>query len=228
MATTSPSPAPAPTPARRLFLVDGMSHIFRAFYAIRGLTDSQGHPTNAVYGFAAMLRKLIRQHRPDYLAVIFDTDQPTFRHEAFEQYKANRPRMPEDLASQLPVIREFCRAMRIPILQKDRFEADDIIGTLARKAGENRWETTIVSNDKDMFQLVNDKTRVLHQSKTDTLFDAVKVEEFFGASPEQVVDVLGLMGDSVDNVPGAPGIGGKGRPRPGTPLRQPGSPAGPK
>ena len=208
MATTSPSPAP--TPARRLFLVDGMSHIFRAFYAIRGLTDSQGHPTNAVYGFAAMLRKLIRQHRPDYLAVIFDTDQPTFRHEAFEQYKANRPRMPEDLASQLPVIREFCRAMRIPILQKDRFEADDIIGTLARKAGENRWETTIVSNDKDMFQLVNDKTRVLHQSKTDTLFDAVKVEEFFGASPEQVVDVLGLMGDSVDNVPGAPGIGGKG------------------
>ncbi len=210
MATTSPSPAPAPTPARRLFLVDGMSHIFRAFYAIRGLTDSQGHPTNAVYGFAALLRKLIRQHRPDYLAVIFDTDQPTFRHEAFEQYKANRPRMPEDLASQLPVIREFCQAMRIPILQKDRFEADDIIGTLARKAGENRWETTIVSNDKDMFQLVNDKTRVLHQSKTDTLFDAAKVEEFFGASPEQVVDVLGLMGDSVDNVPGAPGIGGKG------------------
>ncbi len=208
MATTSPSPAP--TPARRLFLVDGMSHIFRAFYAIRGLTDSQGHPTNAVYGFAAMLRKLIRQHRPDYLAVIFDTDQPTFRHEAFEQYKANRPRMPEDLASQLPVIREFCQAMRIPILQKDRFEADDIIGTLARKAGENRWETTIVSNDKDMFQLVNDKTQVLHQSKTDTLFDAVKVEEFFGAAPEQVVDVLGLMGDSVDNVPGAPGIGGKG------------------
>ncbi len=208
MATTSPSAAP--TPARRLFLVDGMSHIFRAFYAIRGLTDSQGHPTNAVYGFAAMLRKLIRQHRPDYLAVIFDTDQPTFRHEAFEQYKANRPRMPEDLASQLPVIREFCQAMRIPILQKDRFEADDIIGTLARKAGENRWETTIVSNDKDMFQLVNDKTQVLHQSKTDTLFDAVKVEEFFGAAPEQVVDVLGLMGDSVDNVPGAPGIGGKG------------------
>ena len=208
MATTSPSAAP--TPARRLFLVDGMSHIFRAFYAIRGLTDSQGHPTNAVYGFAAMLRKLIRQHRPDYLAVIFDTDQPTFRHEAFEQYKANRPRMPEDLASQLPVIREFCQAMRIPILQKDRFEADDIIGTLARKAGENRWETTIVSNDKDMFQLVNDKTQVLHQSKTDTLFDAAKVEEFFGAAPEQVVDVLGLMGDSVDNVPGAPGIGGKG------------------
>lgn len=208
MATTSPSPAPAR--ARRLFLVDGMSHIFRAYYAIRGLTDSQGHPTNAVYGFAAMLRKLIRQHRPDYLAVIFDTEQPTFRHEAFEQYKANRPRMPEDLGSQLPVIREFCQAMRIPILQKDRFEADDIIGTLASKAGENRWETTIVSNDKDMFQLVNDRTHVLHQSKTDTLFDAVKVEEFFGVAPERVVDVLGLMGDSVDNVPGAPGIGAKG------------------
>ena len=208
MATT-PRP-PDPDPPRRLFLVDGMSHIFRAYYAIRGLTDSQGHPTNAVYGFAAMLRKLIRQHRPDYLAVIFDTEQPTFRHEAFEQYKANRPRMPEDLASQLPVIREFCQAMRIPILQLDRFEADDIIGTLARQAGENRWETTIVSNDKDMFQLVNDRTRVLHQSKTDTLFDASRVEEFFGVAPERVVDVLGLMGDSVDNVPGAPGIGGKG------------------
>ena len=208
MAITSRPPAPAPP--RRLFLVDGMSHIFRAYYAIRGLTDSQGHPTNAVYGFAAMLRKLIRQHQPDYLAIIFDTDKPTFRHEAYEQYKANRPRMPEDLASQLPVIREFCQAMRIPILQLDRFEADDIIGTLARQAGENSWETTIVSNDKDMFQLVNDRTRVLHQSKTDTLFDAPKVEEFFGVAPEQVVDVLGLMGDSVDNVPGAPGIGGKG------------------
>ena len=208
MATTSPPPDP--DPPRRLFLVDGMSHIFRAYYAIRGLTDSQGHPTNAVYGFAAMLRKLIRQHRPDYLAVIFDTEQPTFRHEAYEQYKANRPRMPEDLASQLPVIREFCQAMQIPILQLDRFEADDIIGTLARQAGENRWETTIVSNDKDMFQLVNDRTRVLHQSKTDTLFDASRVEEFFGVAPERVVDVLGLMGDSVDNVPGAPGIGSKG------------------
>ena len=208
MATTSRPPAP-PAP-RRLFLVDGMAHIFRAYYAIRNLTDSQGHPTNAVYGFAAMLRKLIRQHRPDYLAVIFDSEQPTFRHEAFEQYKANRPRMPEDLASQLPAIREFCQAMRIPILQMNRFEADDLIGTLARQATENRWETTIVSNDKDMFQLVNDRTRVLHQSKTDTLFDAARVEEFFGVAPERVVDVLGLMGDSVDNVPGAPGIGGKG------------------
>ncbi len=206
----TPSRPSAPAPPRRLFLVDGMSHIFRAYYAIRGLTDSQGHPTNAVYGFAAMLRKLIRQHQPDYLAVIFDTEKPTFRHEAYEQYKANRPRMPEDLASQLPVIREFCQAMRIPILQLDRFEADDIIGTLARQAEDNRWETTIVSNDKDMFQLVNDRTRVLHQSKTDTLFDAPKVEEFFGVAPEQVVDVLGLMGDSVDNVPGAPGIGSKG------------------
>lgn len=208
MATIS-RPA-TPIPPRRLFLVDGMSHIFRAYYAIRNLTDNQGHPTNAVYGFAAMLRKLIRQHRPEYLAVIFDTEKPTFRHETFKPYKANRPRMPEDLVSQLPVIREFCQAMRIPILQLDRFEADDLIGTLARKAGEKLWETTIVSNDKDMFQLVNERTQVLHQSKTDTFFDAAKVEEFFGVAPERVVDVLGLMGDSVDNVPGAPGIGGKG------------------
>ncbi len=204
------SPSAPQTRPRRLFLVDGMSHIFRAFYAIRNLTDNQGRPTNAVYGFAAMLRKLIRQHQPDFLAVIFDSEGPTFRHEAFEAYKANRAKMPEDLAAQIPLIREFCEAMRIPILQKTRFEADDIIGTLARKAVGNHLETTIVSNDKDMFQLVNDTTRVLHQAKTDTWFDSPKVEEFFGVAPERVVDVLGLMGDSVDNVPGAPGIGEKG------------------
>ncbi len=209
LAVTKSETVPQAQP-KRLFLVDGMSHIFRAFYAIRNLTNSQGHPTNAVYGFAAMLRKLIRQHQPDYLAVIFDSGEPTFRHEAFQPYKANRTKMPDDLASQIPVIREFCAAMRIPILQMTRFEADDIIGTLARKAGQNHLETTVVSNDKDMFQLVNDSTRVLHQAKTDTLFDSAKVEEFFGVAPERVVDVLSLMGDSVDNVPGAPGIGEKG------------------
>lgn len=195
---------------KRLFLVDGMSHIFRAFYAIRHLSNSQGQPTNAVYGFASMIRKLIRQHQPDYLAVVLDTDKPTFRHESFQAYKANRTKMPDDLASQLPAIREFCQAMKIPIFQMARFEADDIIGTLALRATRNNLETVIVSNDKDMFQLVDSTVQVLHQAKTDTFFDAVKVEEFFGVAPDQVIDFLGLMGDSADNIPGAPGIGAKG------------------
>ena len=106
-----------------------MSLIFRAFYAIRHLSNSQGKPTNAIYGFASMIRKLIRQHQPDYLAIVLDTDKPTFRHEVFQAYKANRTKMPDDLASQLPSIREFCQAMKIPIFQMARFEADDIIGT---------------------------------------------------------------------------------------------------
>jgi len=194
----------------KVFLIDGMSHIFRAYYAIRGLTNSQGVPTNAVYGFATMLRKLVRQYQPLYLAVVFDGSQPTFRHESFQEYKANRAAMPEDLAVQFPYIRRFCEALRVPILELERYEADDIIGTFAHRAGERGLEVVIVSNDKDMFQLVSDEVKVLHQAKEDVLFDAARVESFFGVPPEQVVDVLGLMGDSVDNVPGAPGIGGKG------------------
>lgn len=203
-------PATGANEAPKVFLIDGMSHIFRAFYAIRGLTTSQGVPTNAVYGFASMLRKLVREYRPDYLAVVFDGSQPTFRHEAFESYKANRTAMPEDLAAQFPDIRRLCDALNIPILEMERYEADDIIGTFATKAARENFEAVIVSNDKDMFQLVGENVRVLHQAKEDTLFDPAKVEDFFGVPPGQVIDVLGLMGDSVDNVPGAPGIGEKG------------------
>jgi DNA polymerase-1 len=197
-------------PAKRLFLVDGMSHIFRAFYAIRNLSNSQGLPTNAIYGFASMLRKLMRQYRPDYMAVVFDGQQPTFRHDVFQDYKANRTEMPDGLAAQLPYIRKLCVALNVPVLEKERYEADDIIGTLAKRAERENLQAVIVSNDKDMFQLVTDKVHVLHQSKEDVLFDPSKVKEFFGVPPGQVIDVLGLMGDSVDNVPGAPGIGEKG------------------
>lgn len=195
---------------KKLFLIDGMSHIFRAFYAVRNLTNSQGIPTNAVYGFAAMLRKLLRNYRPDYVAVAFDSRRPTFRHETFEAYKANRAEMPDDLAVQLPFIRKFCKALRIPILELERYEADDIIGTLAARAAREKLEAVIVSNDKDMFQLVSEQVQVLHQAKKDTLFDPSKVKDFFGVAPEQVADVLGLMGDSSDNIPGAPCIGEKG------------------
>jgi len=207
---TAGSTATSAAPPGRVFLIDGMSHIFRSYYAIRGLTNSQGVPTNAVYGFANMLRKLIRQYQPQYLAVVFDGSQPTFRHEAFQNYKANRTAMPEDLAVQFPHIRRLCEALRIPILEMERYEADDIIGTFACRASEKNLEAVIVSNDKDMFQLVCGNVRVLHQAKEDTLFDVAKVESFFGVPPQQVIDVLGLMGDSVDNVPGAPGIGEKG------------------
>ncbi|MEW5974308.1 MAG: DNA polymerase I [Acidobacteriota bacterium] len=207
--TSAPQATKGPH-AGTLFLVDGMSHIFRAFYAIRNLSNSQGLPTNAVYGFATMLRKLMREYRPAYLAIVFDGSQPTFRHEAFEAYKANRAQMPEDLAVQIPYIRRLCEALSVPVVEMERYEADDIIGTLAKKAEAEGLETVIVSNDKDMFQLVSDRIRVLHQAKEDTVFDSEKAEAFFGVPPSQVVDVLGLMGDSVDNVPGAPGIGEKG------------------
>jgi len=199
-----------PEPIKRLFLIDGMSHIFRSFYAIRNLSNSQGLPTNAVFGFASMLRKLIRQYRPDYVAVVFDGSQPTFRHEAFQAYKAHRTEMPDDLATQLPYIRRLCEALNVPILEMERYEADDIIGTVARRAEKDNVQAVIVSNDKDMFQLVTDRVQVLHQAKEDVLFDPTKVKDFFGVPPEHVVDVLGLMGDSVDNIPGAPGIGEKG------------------
>jgi DNA polymerase I len=207
---TAGQTAMSAAPPGKVFLIDGMSHIFRAYYAIRGLTNSQGVPTNAVYGFATMLRKLIRQYQPQYLAVVFDGSQPTFRHESYQEYKANRTATPEELAVQFPYIRRLCEALRVPILELERYEADDIIGTFACRAGERNLEAVIVSNDKDMFQLVCGNVQVLHQAKEDVFFDAAKVESFFGVPPEQVIDVLGLMGDSVDNVPGAPGIGEKG------------------
>ena len=207
--TTSQASASAES-IKRVFLVDGMSHIFRSFYAIRNLSNSQGLPTNAVFGFASMLRKLIRQYQPDYVAVVFDGSQPTFRHEAFQAYKAHRTEMPDDLATQLPYIRRLCEALNVPILEIERYEADDIIGTFAKKAERDNLQAVIVSNDKDMFQLVTDQVQVLHQAKEDTVFTPAKVKEFFGVPPEHVVDVLGLMGDAVDNIPGAPGIGEKG------------------
>ena len=199
-----------PESVKRVFLIDGMSHIFRSFYAIRNLSNSQGLPTNAVFGFASMLRKLIRHYRPDYVAVVFDGSQPTFRHEAFQAYKAHRTEMPDDLAVQLPYIRRLCEALNVPILEMERYEADDIIGTFARRAEREDVQAVVVSNDKDMFQLVTDRVQVLHQAKEDVFFDPGKVKDFFGVLPEHVVDVLGLMGDAVDNIPGAPGIGDKG------------------
>jgi DNA polymerase-1 len=194
----------------RLFLVDGSSQMYRAYHAIRGLTGPDGRSTNAVYGFATMLRKLIADHSPEYIAASFDLPGRTFRDEIAADYKANRSPMPADLAEQVPLVREACEALGVPVLTFDRFEADDVIGTLARAAHDQGFDVAIVTGDKDFFQLVNDGIRVYNPRDEGTWFDAAGVVEKFGVRPDQVVDVLALMGDSIDNIKGVPGIGEKG------------------
>ncbi|MYB19518.1 MAG: DNA polymerase I [Holophagales bacterium] len=195
--------------AKRLYLIDGYSTIFRAFYAIRGLSTSTGKPTNAIYGFINMLRKLLREEEPALLGIALDVGRATVRTEAYAEYKANRAPMPEDLKAQMPAIRRAIEAFRIPILELERYEADDVIGTLGRKAQDAGYEVTIVSADKDLFQLVGERVSLLHTGREKTYGPAL-VEQDFGVPPEQVVDVLALVGDKVDNVPGVPGIGQKG------------------
>ncbi len=193
----------------RLFLIDGYSNIFRAFYAIRNLSNSRGEPTNAVYGFVNMLRKLLREERPDHVGVALDVSRRTVRSDRYEEYKANRKPMPEDLRPQVPKIREALAAYRIPVLEMTDYEADDVLGTLACKAAGEGYDVVLVSADKDLMQLVGPHVRFYHTGR-EKYYDAAAVEEDFGLPPEKVVDVLALMGDSVDNVPGVPGIGEKG------------------
>ncbi len=201
--------------AKKIFLVDAMGFIFRAYFAPMGrLNSPAGIPTKVPYLFSNMLRKLQKEHAPDYLAVVFDTKEPTFRDKLFDQYKAKRPPMPDDLAVQLPFVRRMCEAMRLPILEYPGFEADDVIGTLARQGAKKGLDVSIVTSDKDMMQLVRGNVRVLRPGgapdKTDLVVDAAKVEEIMGVPPEKVPDVMALMGDSIDNIPGAKGIGEKG------------------
>ncbi|MBP1642016.1 MAG: polymerase, partial [Acidobacteria bacterium] len=193
----------------KLLLIDGFHNIFRAFYAIRELTNSKGQPINAVYGFVQMLRKILRDERPDYVGVALDVSDQTVRTEKFADYKANRAPMPEELVPQIPWIRRAIEAFRIPMLELENFEADDVMGTLARKAAAKGWEVVLVTADKDMFQLVGDGVSLYHSGRG-KLYDAKLVEEDFGVPPAKVADVLALMGDAVDNVPGVPGIGEKG------------------
>jgi DNA polymerase-1 len=196
--------------SKRLFLIDGMSHVYRAYYAIRNLSNSKGLPTNAVYGFTSMLRKLIQEQKPEYIGVALDLEGPTVRHEKYEAYKATRKPMPPDLIPQIPYIRRVCEAFCVPVISCQGYEADDVIGTLTLKASEHNLESIIVTSDKDMLQLVSESVRVLDASKDNLLLDAQKVEEKLGVKPGQVADLLGLWGDASDNVPGAPGIGEKG------------------
>ena len=201
--------------AKTLFLVDAMNTIFRAFFApMSRLNSPQGIPTKVPYLFSNMLRKLMKEHSPDYLAVVFDTRDPTFRDKLFDKYKAQRPPMPEDLAVQLPYVRRMCEAMRLPILEFGGFEADDVMGALAKQGEKAGLEVSLVTGDKDMMQLVGGNVRVLRPgagpNKTDLVVDEAKVEELMGVPPKKVADVMALMGDSIDNIPGAKGIGEKG------------------
>jgi DNA polymerase I len=202
-------------PTHRLFLIDTFGFIFRAYHArarsgAPPMRTSTGLSTEAVFIFHNMVRKLLTTHKPDYIAAVFESSEPTFRSEAFEQYKANRTEMPGDLGEQIPYVRKTLEALRIPILEFPGFEADDVIGAIACKETRKPLEVVIVSSDKDMLQLVNERVFMLNPMKDDTWYDATKVEEFMGVKPAQIPDLLALKGDSIDNIPGAPGIGDKG------------------
>ena len=191
-----------------LYIIDGNSYIYRAFYAIKNLSTSYGLPTNATFGFANMLMKVIKEKKPDLVALAFDPKGTTRRHVEFRDYKAHRPPMPRDLASQIPFIHKLVNAFRIPVYVRDGQEADDVIATLARKAIAEGIAVTIVTGDKDMLQLVGPDIKVYDTLK-EKVYEAKDVEERFGVGPDRVVEVMGLMGDASDNIPGVPGIGEK-------------------
>jgi DNA polymerase-1 len=194
--------------AKKLFLIDGSSYIFRAFYAIRGLSTAKGIPTNAAFGFTSMLLKVLRDHKPDGVAVVFDAKGPTFRTKLYPDYKAHRPSMPPDLSAQIPHIKKIVEGFRIPALEKEGYEADDVIGTIAKKVEQEGIEVVIVSGDKDLLQLVSGKVTLLDTMK-DSHNGMREVKERFGVTPERLPDIMGLAGDSIDNIPGVPGIGEK-------------------
>src|SRR6476661_4624149 len=199
-----------------VYLIDGSSQMYRAYHApVRTaegglLRNAQGTPTNAVYIFVNMLRKLLNEHKPQYIAASFDLPGRTFRDDLVSDYKANRTPMPDELAVQIPMVHAACEALGVPILTSERYEADDVIGTLAAKAQTAGFEVVIVTMDKDFFQLVHDGLRVFNPRDEGTWYDATGVKEKFGVAPEQVVDVMALMGDTIDNIKGVPGIGEKG------------------
>src|SRR2546428_11972553 len=218
--------SPGSAPIERVFLIDSMSHIFRAFYAPMAnraapLATSKGQVTQAVFIFTNMLRKLLSEEKPQYIAAIFESGEKTFRHETFADYKANRLQMPDDLASQLPYIIRLCEAFNIPVINAPGYEADDVIGTLAVQTAKAGLQAVIVSNDKDMCQLVDDPFVVCLRQNSQVVkrkeyvppiewCDEAWVEKKFGVPANKIIDLLGLMGDSIDNIPGAPGIGAKG------------------
>jgi DNA polymerase-1 len=191
-----------------LYLIDGNSYVYRAFFAIKGLTNSKGFPTNAIFGFTNMLLKIIREKEPEGLAVVFDSPVPTERHRLFEDYKAHRPEIPSDLARQLPHVRRMISAFNIRIFEAPGYEADDLIGTIAKKTAAEGNSVFIVTADKDMLQLVDGNIKVYDPMK-ERILDAEYVRERFGVGPERVTEFMALTGDPVDNIPGIKGVGEK-------------------
>jgi len=194
----------------RLFLIDATAFCYRAFYALQNLATSFGQPTNAIYGFLNILNKILKEKKPQFLAVCFDVSRDTFRLKKFAEYKIQRPPMPEGLSSQIPIIKEIISAYGIAMFEKEGFEADDIIATLAKEAKERGIATTIVSSDKDILQLVDEDIAVFSPYKDEgIIYDEGKVLERFGVKPQRIPDIIALMGDDADNIPGVPGIGEK-------------------
>jgi DNA polymerase-1 len=208
--------ATSPTPSARLFLIDGTALAYRSYFAfIRNpLINSKGINTSGVFGFTNTLMQILREEKPSHIACVFDTSAPTFRHKVYPEYKATRQKMPDELAEQLPVIRSVVEAFNIPIFEIEGYEADDVIGTLAKQAEKKGLETCLVTGDKDFMQLVSDRIKMIipNQKKGGgerEILGPDGVVEKLGVAPEKVTDLLGLMGDSSDNVPGVPGIGPK-------------------
>jgi len=192
----------------KLFLIDTSAYFYRAYFALPPLTTADGLPTNAIYGFTTMILKLLDQHQPSHIAAVLDRPEPTFRHKAYDQYKANRDVMPDDLQVQIPHIREILKAFNIRAVDKVGFEADDLIGTLALRAATDGCEVVIISGDKDLCQLIGPKIIMLDTMK-DKVMDRAAVEAKYGLGPGHIIDMLALTGDTSDNVPGVPGIGPK-------------------
>ncbi|HLN86786.1 MAG TPA: 5'-3' exonuclease H3TH domain-containing protein [Candidatus Limnocylindrales bacterium] len=193
----------------RLFLIDGSSYIFRAFFAIpRTFKNAAGLPTNAIFGFTNILLKFLKQYQPEYVAVALDAGRKTFRNEMLADYKSNRPEAPAELIPQFPYFRKVLDALNLPLLELSGYEADDIIATLCDRLSGQGCELVVVSSDKDLMQLVTNGVKLLDSAK-DRWIGKDEVKEKFGVVPEQVIDVMGLMGDAVDNIPGVKGIGEK-------------------
>lgn len=195
---------------KKLYVLDGTGYIFRSYYALQGMTDAQGKATNALFGFIRGILKLIKDYQPEHLVAVFDDkDNKKSRTDIYAGYKANRSAAPDDLIHQMQWAKDFCALYGISTLSIPGVEADDTMATAARWAGERGWEVYLITSDKDLFQMVNDKTFILQTFKDNLIIDAQKVQEIFGVEPQQIVDYLALTGDASDNVPGVPGIGGK-------------------
>jgi DNA polymerase-1 len=196
----------------RFYIVDGNGYIYRAFFALPKMNNSKGMPTNAVYGFTNMLRKLLNEEKPDYLAVAFDAKEKTFRHDSYEAYKIDRPQMAEDLQQQIPYIRKICEVLSIPVIMKSGYEADDVIATLMEQVKEQKMVGVIVASDKDLLQLVEDAREIyaLDPMRDYFVYDEQAVQDKWGVKPDHIIEVLSIMGDSIDNIPGVKGIGPKG------------------